>query len=126
MGVAGIAVAVGAPRHYHMVAGDAVACGAVVVASADIRRVHSHPSAADDAAAEAGTVAAADDDVAVAGGNCAAAGGVVVVEAGDSSLAGGAVAVGVAVAAVVRQQHWQLHSASWLPGSGSPPSPGCC
>lgn len=125
MGVAGIAVAVDVPRHYHMVAGDAVACGAVVVASADIRHVRSHPSAADDAA-EAGTVAAAaDDDVAVAGGSCAAAGGVVV-EAGDSSLAGGAVAVGAAVAAVVRQQHWQLHSASWLPGSGSPPSPGCC
>lgn len=107
-------------------AGDAVACGAGAAAGVGIRRVRSRPSADGDAAAGAGTVA--DDDA--AGGNCAA--GAAVAAAGGSSAGGAAAAVGggaaaeVAAEAAARRPRWQPRSASWLPGSGSPQSPGCC
>lgn len=107
-------------------AGDAVACGVGAAAGVGIRRVHSRPWADGDAAAGAGTVADDDD----AGGNCAA--GAAVAAAGGSSAGGAAAAVGggaaaeVAAEAAARRPRWQPRSASWLPGSGSPQSPGCC
>lgn len=92
-------------RGFRQTAG-AVACG-VVAASVCSHRARSCRQVA--AGAVAGTATGG-----VAGDSC-----------GDSSA--DVAAAAAAEAAAAGGAEWrQPHSASWPPGSGSPPSPGCC